>query len=207
VSASITPASVLVFVPGSLDNPGEPEGESFIEAIYLAASSGSEIRLSLASRRFLGGSNSPVNPPDAVSLALLTGSEDNCVDSSGAGTVARPDTFGTAGTDVPDNDEEAPAVGRDDFFCTLRGAEDGMGTGAGVGSDSVRAGLWEAFPVVIDGSVATEATGPDAPLGLVVKFKGTEVPKLSIERAGDSALRSILGRRMIEVSKTVTGII
>jgi hypothetical protein len=62
---------VPVCVPIS-PNPGEPEGESFIEAIYLAASSGSEIRLSLASRRFLGGSNSPADPPDAVSLALLT---------------------------------------------------------------------------------------------------------------------------------------
>jgi hypothetical protein len=195
VFASITPcvaaALLLAFVPSS-PNPGEPEGESFIAAIYLAASSGSEIRLSLASRRFLGGSNSPVDPPDAARLVLPTESRGGCVDSSGVETVARTDTFGTAGTGVPDGDEEVPGAERDDFFCTLRGAEDGMGGGAGVGSDSVRAGLWGVFPPAVSGSVATGATDPNAPFGLAVKFKGVEVPKRSIERAGDSAL-SVLG--------------
>jgi hypothetical protein len=114
--------------------------------------------------------------------------------------VARTDTFGTAGTGVPDGDEEVPGAERDDFFCTLRGAEDGMGGGAGVGSDSVRAGLWGVFPPAVSGSVATGATDPNAPFGLAVKFKGVEVPKRSIERAGDSAL-SVLGWRMIKVSQ------
>lgn len=186
VALCVAAGLVLVFVPSSPDNPGEPEGKSFIAAIYLAASSGSEIRLSLASRRFLGGSNSPVNPPDAASLVLLTGSGGGCVDGSGMETVAETDTFGTGVPD--DDDEEVPGAGRDDFFCTLRGAEDGMGAGGGVAGDSLRAGLWGVFPVVVGGSVATEATGPNAPLGLAVKFKGTEVPKWSIERAGDSAL-------------------
>ena len=98
--------------------------------------------------------------------------------------MAGIDTFGTAGTGVPD-DDDAPGAGRDDFFCTLRGAGGGMGAGAGVGSDSVRAGLWG---VVVGGSVANDAPGPNVPLGLALKFKCAEPPKGSIERAGDSAL-------------------
>lgn len=97
------------------------------------------MRLSLASRRFRGGNSSPPNPP-GEGAGLLFALGNGCKEGSGGGAPPGTDMMGTAGTGVVEGGG-ALDPGREDFFCTLSGAAAWIGTGAGVGSDSVRAGL------------------------------------------------------------------